>query len=152
MDSHPLAIRPPEPFSPGQSPADSWKIWKRQFEIFAEATALSAKPRGQQRAILLHSLGLEGQRIADGLESGEEDRTTSDILLAFDEYFRPYENQTFNRYLFFSSDQQPNQSIDQYILSLKARASACEFGSLRDSLIRDRLICGILNPTVREHS
>ncbi len=41
--------------------------------------------------------------------------------------------------------------IDKYVTDLKVLADTCNFGSARDSLIRDRIVCGILNSQVREH-
>lgn len=46
--------------------------------------------------------------------------------------------------------QQNTKSVDQYVTQLKSLANSCEFGNLKDSLIRNRLICGIKNSHVRE--
>ena len=39
--------------------------------------------------------------------------------------------------------------MDAFVTELKQKASLCEFGELKDSLIRDRIVCGIRNDTVR---
>ena len=36
------------------------------------------------------------------------------------------------------------ETIDQYVTDLRTKARSCEFGELRDSLIQDRIICGII--------
>ena len=36
------------------------------------------------------------------------------------------------------------ETIDQYVTDLRTKAHSCEFGELRDSLIRDHIICGII--------
>ena len=36
------------------------------------------------------------------------------------------------------------KSIDQYDTDLKTKAQMCEFAQLKDSLIRDRIVCGII--------
>ena len=36
------------------------------------------------------------------------------------------------------------ETIDQYVTDLRTKARSCELGELRDSLIRDRIICGII--------
>ena len=33
--------------------------------------------------------------------------------------------------------------LDQYVTDLKTKPQTCEFGELKDSLIRDRIVCGI---------
>lgn len=41
------------------------------------------------------------------------------------------------------------KSIDAYVTDLKNKAKDCEFGLLTDSLIRDRIVCGVDNAQVR---
>ncbi|KAJ8403267.1 hypothetical protein AAFF_G00354840 [Aldrovandia affinis] len=48
--------------TPGDPPLP-WKIWKQQFSTYLLATGLNTAPKEQQLAILLDSLGTEGQRI-----------------------------------------------------------------------------------------
>ncbi|KAJ8402773.1 hypothetical protein AAFF_G00364450 [Aldrovandia affinis] len=57
-------LSPIQPFlaTPGDPPLP-WKIWKQQFSTYLLATGLTTAPKEQQLAILLHSLGTEGQRI-----------------------------------------------------------------------------------------
>lgn len=41
-------------------------------------------------------------------------------------------------------------TITRYVTELNNRAKSCEFGELSESLIRDNIICGILDDSVRE--
>lgn len=38
-----------------------------------------------------------------------------------------------------------SESIDAYVTDLKNKAKDCEFGQLTDLLIRDRIVCGVIN-------
>ena len=40
-------------------------------------------------------------------------------------------------------NQETGESFDTYLTALKALAKTCNFGSLKDELIRDRIVCGI---------
>ena len=40
--------------------------------------------------------------------------------------------------------------IDDYVTVLKRLAKECEFGTLSDGLLRDRIVCGVKDNTVRE--
>ena len=60
------------------------------------------------------------------------------ILEKFTEYCNPHKNITFTRYQFFSYSQVEGQPFDQFVTGLKKGAAYCEFGDLKDSLIRDR--------------
>ena len=51
--------------------------------------------------------------------------------------------------MFNSRTQQQGETIDQYVMDLRSKAKLCEFGPLTDSLIRDRIVCGVLSDRVR---
>ena len=42
-----------------------------------------------------------------------------------------------------SQNQQIGETIDQYVTDLKTKAKLCKFGTLTDSHIKDRIMCGI---------
>ncbi|KAH6945972.1 hypothetical protein HPB50_010957 [Hyalomma asiaticum] len=62
------ALLPPPPFlaTPG-TPAIPWPRWVRLFEDFLLASGATDLPAPRRRALLLHCLGREGQRIFDAL-------------------------------------------------------------------------------------
>ena len=68
----------------------------------------------------------------------------------FDNYFTPKKNITYQRYRFFSYNQNDGQSIDSYATELRTRADHCDFGDLKDSLIRDKIIIGIRDSKTQE--
>jgi hypothetical protein len=47
-------------------------------------------------------------------------------------------------------NQSQDETFDKYVTDLKILASTCNYGALHDSLIRDRLICGINDSNLRE--
>lgn len=42
-----------------------------------------------------------------------------------------------------------SETVDAYVTDLKHKVKDCEFGHLTDSLIRDRIVCGITDDQVR---
>ena len=44
-----------------------------------------------------------------------------------------------------SQNQQIGETIDQYVTDLKTKAKLCKFGTLTDSHIKDRIMCGIID-------
>ena len=58
-------------------------------------------------------------------------------------YFKPKRDVVYERYVFNSSSQQQEESTDEYVNRLRKYAASCNFGSLTDELIRDRLVLGI---------
>ena len=53
------------------------------------------------------------------------------------------------RYQFFTRNQSEGEGIDSFITELRNRAKDCEFGTLTESLVKDRLICGLRDDNVR---
>ena len=52
-------------------------------------------------------------------------------------------NETYERYVFSHPDQESNESVAAYVTALRKLAKTCNYGSLRDSLIRDKMVVGI---------
>ena len=46
-------------------------------------------------------------------------------------------------HLFFTRDQRQGETVDSYITDLKHKAKTCEFGDIKDGLIRDRFISSV---------
>ena len=59
-------------------------------------------------------------------------------------------NVIYKRYRFNNRLQESDESIDAYATALRTLAETCEFGSLKEDLIRDRLVCGIRDNSLRK--
>jgi hypothetical protein len=62
------------------------------------------------------------------------------LFAKFDEYCEPRRNTIMERYKFNIRVQRHNETADQYVTELKLLATNCNFGSLEDELIRDRVV------------
>ncbi|XP_050517370.1 uncharacterized protein LOC126892005 [Diabrotica virgifera virgifera] len=51
---------------------------------------------------------------------------------------------------FNTRSQQPGESVDAYITALHSLAEHCSYGALKDELIRDRIVVGVLDVKVSE--
>ena len=54
------------------------------------------------------------------------------------------------RYTFNNCSQKVAEKFDDYVVRLRKLASTCEFGTLADDLIRDRIVCGVNNDSIRK--
>ena len=59
-------------------------------------------------------------------------------------------NEIYERYQFNKRDQESGESIDSYVASLRTLAKTCNYGSLLDSLILDRIVVGIRDNDTRK--
>ena len=72
------------------------------------------------------------------------------VLQRFDAYFAPKKNISYLQCRFFSCNQLQGQNIDDFVTELKSRAAHREFQTLKDSLIKDKLVIGINDKKVLE--
>ena len=73
------------------------------------------------------------------------------IIEKFDESTIGEVNETYERYIFNGRNQGQDESIDAYITALRSLAKTCGFcDCLADSLLKDRIVLGISNHTLRK--
>nr|CAI5844998.1 unnamed protein product [Callosobruchus analis] len=144
--------RTPEVLSFNGNTAASWKLWKQKFNLYLLASGKSNKADDIKIALLLNFLGDEGLMIYNTFEyASDEDRTLlQTVIQKFDEYCDPIKNEVFEHFKFFQRNQLPGESIDQFVTELKSLASTCEFGTLTDILIRDRIVLGVSDLRIQE--
>ncbi len=70
------------------------------------------------------------------------------LVKKFEEICLPVKNVIMDRHAFNTMNQKPHETIQSYVAMLKTLARKCEFGTLHDELIRDRLVC-IYNDNIR---
>ena len=61
----------------------------------------------------------------------------------------PTQPTIYERYKFNNRSQEQTETIDTYVTALRALAETCKFGTLKDHLIRDRIVCGVRENAVR---
>ena len=134
----------------GGNISDTWKRWKQRWSLYKLASGASTKDEAIQCAIFLHVVGSEGIDIYNTFTfaDGETDKITP-LMEKFDAYCTPKKNITYERYIFNTRGQQAGETVDQYVTELKNMATTCEYGELRESLIRDRIVIGISDSTLR---
>ena len=72
------------------------------------------------------------------------------FLQKFDTYFFAKKNITYLWCRIFSCNQLQGQNIDHFVTELKSRAAHCEFQTLKDSLVEDKLLIGVNDKKVQE--
>ena len=53
------------------------------------------------------------------------------------------------RHGFFSKYQKEGENFNSFVTSLRSIAKACEFGAMKDEVIRDRIVCGFKDSNTR---
>ncbi len=71
------------------------------------------------------------------------------ILESLDPYFKPAKNVIYERYVFGCCKQEERESIDNFVTRLREKAATCDYGGLKDEMIRDKIVLGITNEGTR---
>ena len=72
------------------------------------------------------------------------------VLKKFDAHFVVKRNVIFERAQFNIRRQEQGESMEPFITTLHKLAETCEFGALREILIRDRIVVGIQDSKLSE--
>ena len=125
------------------NPTDNdWAFFKARFMDLSDATD------GKKKALLLVSLGHEGNEILEGLPDSKASFAECNAQL--DEYFGRKSSSLLRRKTFFSARQEQNETANAFACRLRHLASDCNFGDNKSTLLRDIFVIGIFNDCLGE--
>ena len=121
----------------------NWEFFREQWECYETATGLNEKAPGIRIATLKAVMGKDCLSILRHLDLSDDDRKkVTETLDALESHFRPTRNIVYERYKLNTAEQKQCESTDEYVNRLRHLASSCEYGTLLDEMIRDRLVLG----------
>ena len=143
---------PPPPFHLEGNLAEKWKMWKQDFTIFLQTTESTTKSDLVKSLILLHCIGKQAKEIYKTFTVATVDDKVkyAEIIKKFDEHFSLKKNLTFLHFTFLIARQVEGETFDEYVTRLKTLSEDCEFGELRNSLIKDLIIIGLGEKKLQE--
>lgn len=96
-------------------------------------------------------MGEKAEEILTQIMPTMSSETTFDaIKQKFNTYFSLKRNIIFERYKFNSRVQQAEEPVDLFITALYTLAETCDYGTLKEELIRDRIVIGIRDTRTSE--
>jgi hypothetical protein len=144
-------LKPPQKLNLTGNLQEEYSNWIGQYEIYAVATDIVSKTEEVQCNVFLHVAGPDAQAIAKTFTFAADDRNKIAPLKAkLREHCEGKRNITVTRYRFNTTNQLEGQKFDSWFIDLQNKIATCEYGQLRDSLMIDRIICGIRDDTVRQ--
>lgn len=127
---------------------EAWEIWRKRFVRYLTLSGMNEKTELEKIDMLLYIMGPKSEAIM--LQIKEKPATVELTLQEFDNYFEPKTNVIFERYKFNTRKQNANESIDAYITVLYSMAEKCKYGELKEELLRDRIVVGMLDVKASE--
>ncbi|XP_028412151.1 uncharacterized protein K02A2.6-like [Dendronephthya gigantea] len=143
-------FKPPEPVKLAKNGVENWKIWKQLWQHYCVVSNVEQHPAAFRKSLLISTMGVEALQIYNGCDPLDTD-TAEDILNKLDAHILGETNETFERYKFNTRIQKSDETIDDYLASLKTLAKTgnlCE--CLKTSLLRDRIVLGVRDDVTRK--
>ena len=145
-----LHFKPPSQLNFEGNIAKNYKEWIRAWDIYATAIELKKKDETIQVASFLHVAGPAAQSIFDTFTLTEDEKNKlADVKNSFKEYCEPKKNVSVCRLLLDSRKQKPGEKFADFLTALKTLMKDCEYGTMENELLRDKIVFGILDDQVR---
>lgn len=142
-------VTPPETFSFAHP--QEWPKWIRRFERFRAASGLSTKEQDVQVNTLIYSMGDMADDILKSFGLSEDDSKSYAVVKGrFDSHFVKRRNIIYERAKFNMRKQRKGESSDSFITDLYTLVEYCDYRALREEMIRDRLVVGLLDAGLSE--
>jgi len=139
-------------FSSGNLAAN-WKLFRAQLDIYMVAKKFDKMSEDEKIANALVLMGSDCVPIYEqfSFDEGVENKmkTLANVLAMFADHCEPVKNTIYERAK-FNSLKQGDMSIHQFITSLQSQADLCEYNTMRDELVRDRIVVGVNDAKLRE--
>ena len=130
------------------------QTFKQQFNMYLLATGAITKSEAEKIALVITLIGsAELMTIFNSFDydiEGEHVPTVKEVLERFDNYFAPRTNELIDRYKFCSCEQLYDETSASYIARLCNLAKTCNFGNEKENNLRDQLVYGCHDDSLRE--
>ena len=153
VDSRPIAgITPPGHLKVRDNLAQNWKEWKQLWQAYEVVARLDREPDAYRIATFITCLGAEALKIFNGLtyEASGDEKKMNKVLEQMDKHCIGEINVTYERFCFNRRNQGEHESVDKYITALTELVRGCNFGPMESDLLKDRLVCGVRDNTLRK--
>ncbi|XP_070390759.1 uncharacterized protein [Dermacentor albipictus] len=147
-------VKPPQPLVLSGNTARNWCLFKQRFELFLQATETAKALRSEpaKTALLLTIAGEDALEVFNNF-SFSDDESKEDygtVTGKFEEYCRQQQNEVHERYVFRTRTQAEGEPFEHFARDLRKLAQSCNFGDLSDSMVRDQIVFGTVNPELRK--
>ena len=114
-------INPPSHLDVKENIAENWKTFKQAWSSYAIIRNIHQQPEAYQVALFLHCIGPEALKIFNEMsfDNAQEKEKLENIVKKFDEFTIGVTNESYERYMFNSQNQSPDETFDTYVAALR---------------------------------
>jgi hypothetical protein len=122
----------------GATAGQRWPRWVRDFEYYLNGSGIQCDD--QKKDVFLYLAGADVRDICDALPT--EERTYAQLRAALATHFTPQQNLDFEYYRFGQMRKNANESLDNFVVRLRAAAKLCSYTTTADAEIKKQVIMG----------
>nr|XP_029716989.1 uncharacterized protein LOC115260199 [Aedes albopictus] len=146
-----IGVHPPQFLNlSSENLAEAFRDFRQSWDIFVLASEIEAKPDNIKVALLKNFLGLDAVKVLDTLLPVADQVNPGVILNALGGYCLPQTNEAYERFVFNTAVQRESEEVIEFVSRLRKLSVSCNFGNLKDSMIRDRIVVGIRSDDTRK--
>ena len=122
-----------------------WTQYSERLSHFYTANGIKDDEASRKKAILLTVIGPTAYRLMRNLiaPSTVEETSYQDLLEAMKKHYDPQPSEIVQRFKFNTCSR--HRTVSTFVAELRSLAEFCNFGTERDNMLRDHLVCGINN-------
>ena len=153
ISSFNVLAEPPEPLNleDRSHRGENWKQFKRDWTYYEIVSKIDNEDDVVRVAHLLNVIGRDTQELFETFNLSADDlKDVTKVLKVFETRCVPVSNVIYERYMFNKRIQEAGESVEHFITDVIKLADHCQYGNLKDDLIRDKLVSGVNDDKVRE--
>ena len=130
--------------------ATEWKRFIAQWRNYEIATDLTSADDKKRVAIFLACAGSDARELFETFDLSDEARQQIDAVVgAFREHCIGVTNVAYERYVFNKRNQDSTETFDSFLADIKRLVKSCDYGTLEESIIKDRVVMGVRDDGTR---
>lgn len=145
-----MAFGKPEDFHFEES-EESFDCYRERLEQYFAANGLDTKEE-RTKAVFLTVVGKRAHSLLMDLCAPDKPsgKTYEVLVEMLEKHYVPKTNFIAERCKFHGRNQKENETMSEYIASLRKLAATCKFGTFLDEALRDRFVCGVKSSDLRD--
>uniref|UniRef100_A0A0A9W9U6 RNA-directed DNA polymerase n=3 Tax=Lygus hesperus TaxID=30085 RepID=A0A0A9W9U6_LYGHE len=124
--------------------ASDFTKWLKRFDRYRMVVGLHAKPGEEQVNALIYYMGARAEEVYSSFSlTADQQNDYNHVCERFTHHFSPKINIIYERAKFNRRFQGENEPVEEFITALYTLSAKCNYGVLRDDLIRDQIVVGV---------
>lgn len=133
--------------------SENFNFFKDSWDTYCVANGMDkwVDEEARKVSILLTAIGIAAMKKYAGFQlTAENKETTESVLNAIKAKVVVEPNVVYERFIFHCCNQSPDESFEAYYRKLVKLVKTCKFAAMEQELLRDRIIFGINNLTLKK--